>query len=85
MCLYRLWLIAFDEASSWILDNEFARTFVIFGDDKSLLYYANNSKKSFLVLGEGPTNDDINDNVGATEKMFIINFSKTKTTFFLSF
>lgn len=57
MCLYRLWLIAFDEASSWILDNEFARTFVIFGDDKSLLYYANNSKKSFLVLGEGPTND----------------------------
>lgn len=57
MCLYRLWLIAFDGASSWILDTEFARTFVIFGDDKSLLYYANNSKKSFLVLGEGPTND----------------------------
>ena len=48
MCLYRLWLIAFDEASSWILDNEFARTFVIFGDDKSLLYYANNSKKSWV-------------------------------------
>ena len=38
---------------------------------------------NFLVLGEGPTND-INGSIGAIEKKFSINFSETRTKFFLS-
>ena len=38
---------------------------------------------NFLVLGEGPTNG-INGSIGAIEKRFSINFSETRTKFFLS-
>ena len=38
---------------------------------------------NLLVLGEGPTNG-INGSIGAIEKKFSINFSETRTKFFLS-
>ena len=43
----------------------------------------NNRKYNFLVLGERPI-DGINDNTGAAEKKFSINFSKAKTKFCLT-
>ena len=41
----------------WNFSNEFARNIVIFGVDSSLSSHPDISK-NFLVLGEGPTDDN---------------------------
>ena len=46
-------------------------------------YLINTTKKNFLVLCEGPT-DDINNSIATAKKKFSINFSKAKRKFCLS-
>ena len=67
--------IAFDGASSWSFDNDFARNAVIFGVDNSLSSHFDNVKNNFLVSGKVLT-DNINDSIGAAKEKFSINFSK---------
>ena len=73
--------IVFDRAGSSNFVNEFAKNVVTFGVDNSSWSHADNHKKIFLVLGEGPTYG-INGNFGSPE--FSINFSKANTKFCLS-
>ena len=46
------------------------------------LIHTESSKNSFVVWGEGTT-DDVNNSVGTAEKQFIIKFTKAKTKFCL--
>ena len=75
--------MAFDGGGSWSFDNDFVRNVVIFGVNDSSSSHADNRQNTFLVLGEGPT-DDINSSVGTTEKKSSTNFGRGKTKFFLS-
>ena len=76
--------IAFDGKGSWSFGNDLARNLVIFGVDNSSSSHTYNHKNMFLVLGKEDT-FGINGSIGAPEKKFSINFSKSKTQFFLSF
>ena len=75
--------IGFDGAGSWRFGNSFARNVVIFDVDNSQSSHTDNYKNNFLVLGEGPT-DDNNGTVGVAEKNFSVNFNKAKTKFCLN-
>ena len=75
--------IIFDSAGSCSFGNGDARNVVTFGVDNSSSSHADNHKKHFLVLGEGPT-FGINQSFGSLEKKFIINFSEPRTKFCLS-
>ena len=72
--MYSDYGIAFDWAGSWSFGNEFAKNVIIFAVDKSLLSHADNRINKFLLLGGGPTNDNISK-VGTAETKFSINFS----------
>ena len=72
--MYSDYGIAFDWAGSWSFDNEFAKNVIIFAVDKSLLSHADNCINKFLLLGGGPTNDNISKG-GTVETKFSINFS----------
>ena len=63
--------IAFDGLGSWRSGNDFARNVIIFGVDNSSSFQTDNSQDSFLILGEGPT-DDINGSIGAPEKKSLV-------------
>ena len=56
-----------------------ARNVIIFDIDNCSSSLTDNHKNNFLVLG-----DDINGSVGTAEEKFSINFTKSKTEFFLS-
>ena len=75
--------IAFDRKGEWSFDKEYARNVIIFGVDNSSSSPTDNFKNSFLVLGEGDI-FGINENFGAPEKEFSINFSKLNTKVCLS-
>ena len=70
--------IAFDGACSWNLNNEFAKSFVIFGVDNSSSSHTDNRKNNFLVLGEGAIYG-INGSFGSPVKSFTFNFSIART------
>ena len=42
-------------------------------------------KKNFLILGEGPTNDSINDSIDATEKNLVLTLVKRKSCLILHY
>ena len=73
----------FDGAGSCSFGNDFARNVVIFAVFNILLSHNNNSKIDFIKLGEGP-NDDINNSIGSARQKFIMNFTNSKTKFYLS-
>ena len=81
--MYSGYRITFDSASSWSFDNGVAINVIIFGADNSSSSYADNSKNTFLVLGEGPTFGN-NGRFGSSEKKITINLSKANTKVFLS-
>ena len=74
--------VAFDGKGDWSFGNDSAGNFVIFGVDNSSSYHSDNHKTDFLVLGE--EDFGITGNFGVPGKRFSINFSKTKTKFYLS-
>ena len=73
----------FAGAGSWSFDNAFARNFAIFGVDNILSSHTDYCKNIFLVLGEGPTDDDMSDSVCTAEEKVNIKFSKVMSTFAL--
>ena len=73
----------FDWKGEWSFVNYYARNVIVFCVDNSSPSHADNLKNNFLVLGEGNT-FDINENLGAPEKKFSINFRKANTKFCLS-
>ena len=75
--------ITFGDEDAWSFGNEFVRNAIIFGVDKSSSSHSDNSKNSFLVLGEGPTYA-VNGNFGSQEKKLSINLTKTKKKLCLS-
>ena len=77
MWVYTGYGIAFDEACSWNISNDFARNVKLFGINNSSSSHTDIRKKKFLVLGEGRTYGSF----GSPEKKFSINFSKANTTF----
>ena len=78
--VYSGFKIAFDGKSEWSFGNDCARNVEVFGVDNSSSSHTDNRKNKFLVLDEGPTLG-INGSFGGLEKMFSINFSKSKTNF----
>ena len=64
----------------WSFDNGFTGNVVIFSVGSSWSSHTD----TFLVLGEGPT-DDINGSISTADKKFNINFSKWKTKFCFEF
>ena len=58
----------FDGAGSWSFGRNFFTNVVIFGVVNSSSSRIDNQKNSFLVLGDGPT-DNINDSVDSREKI----------------
>ena len=70
--------IAFNGASSWSFDNEFARNVVVFALDYSLSSHTSNSKKYVLVLYK-ETTYDINGIFGFSKQNFSTSFSKQHT------
>ena len=50
--LHSSYWIAFDENSSWSLNNDSARNPIIFPVDNSSSSHADNQRNDFLVLGE---------------------------------
>ena len=70
--------IAFNGASSWSFDNEFARNVVVFALDYSLSSHTSNSKKYVLVLYR-ETTYDINGIFGFSKQYFTTSFSKQHT------
>ena len=73
--IYSGYGIAFDGNGEWNFGNDFTRNVVIFGVDNSSSSHTDNRKIDFLVLGKVDT-FGINENFGAPEKTFSINFSK---------
>ena len=59
--------------------NDFAKNAVISGVDNTSPSPTGN-KKTFLVLGEGPT-EGINDSVGAAEKKLVLTLAKRRQSF----
>ena len=79
MWVYTGYGIAFDEACSWNISNDFVRNVKLFGINNSSSSHTDIRKKKFLVLGEGRTYGSF----GSPEKKFSINFSKANTKFYL--
>ena len=71
--------IAFDNAGSWIFDNESAGNVIVFRVDNSSSSHSDNRRNNFSLLGEGTT-FGINRSFGALEKKF----SKANTKLCLS-
>ena len=71
--------IAFDNAGSWIFDNDSARNVITFSADNSSSSHFDNRRNKFLLLGEGTT-FGINGSFGSPEKKF----SKANTKLCLS-
>ena len=65
--------ITLDGADSWSFGNEFIKNVIIFGVDNSSSSHKDNHQNGFLVLGEGPAEQNLS-----------IYFSKPKTKFCLS-
>ena len=78
--MYSGYGITFDSAGSWSFDNDFARNVVIVGVDNKSSPHANNRKKNFLMLDEGPVYG-INGSFRSPERRFSINFTKASTNF----
>ena len=53
--MYSGYGISFDGAGSWSFDNDSAKNAIFFGVDNSSSCNTDNSKESFLILGEGLT------------------------------
>ena len=75
--------ITFNSGGSWSFENDFTRSFVIFGVDNSSSSHSDNHKNNFLILSEGPT-FGINGSFDSPEKKFDINFRKANTKCCLS-
>ena len=65
--------ITFDSAGLWGFDKN-DKNVIIFGVDNTSLFYADNLKNNFLVLGEGPL-FSISGAFGSAEKKVSIIFS----------
>ena len=73
--------IGFDRKGEFSFGNGFGRNVIILGADMNSSVHANNKTKSILVLGE----DFIQGQTTIyTEKLYLINFTKTNTKFCLS-
>ena len=70
--MYSDYGIAFDWAGSWSFGNEFAKNVIILAVDKSLLSHVDNRMNKFLLLGVGPTNDNISKAGTAETKLVLI-------------
>ena len=85
--MYSGYRIALDRKGTWSFNDDFARNFVIFGENivHHLILTSSSSsshlKNDFLTLGEGDT-FGVNGNFGAPEKK--INSSKAKAKLCLS-
>ena len=74
--------IGVDRNTSFSVGNEIGKNAIIFGVDMSSSTKIDKRKKDILILGRGPT-QGIELTLSA-EKMYSINFTVTKKTFFLS-
>ena len=71
---------AFNEKGSWSFNNDFARNFIVFGDDNGSSSHAENFRNNVLILGEGDT-FGINGSFSAPGKKLILILVKQRQNF----
>ena len=83
-CLYKYsgYGIGLDSKESYSVGNEVGRNVMIFGVDMSSSPHIDNRKKDILILGKGPTQGL--EYTLTEEKLYLINFTKENTKFWLS-